>query len=195
MEFIKAAWPAIVCFFIMLTLSIVTFRIARRNGVDFVTLLVAFKRSLPHRWKMATDKDYRRRTRVIEGYEKVMLGLAASLAARNVSAELPDDLLKQAFGIPDDRLAETRRRMTRAFANEVNAARDAAARHVASLTDDDIAILAAYVSADWYDGRVAATDLIGFFRDERDLLAKMPAQVVGHLIRAAALLKNGPEAA
>ena len=183
MEFIQAAWPAIICFFIMLVATVATFVWSRRLGVDMLTLLTAFVRSIPHWWKMLRDPVYRRRVRTVEKYTGGALELAKITAAMNTLARLPDALLGMAYNAPPDKVPLLRQTIQRALTDEFDQVKRTVAPMISSLTDEEIGILAEHLSAEWYEGAVAPATVAEVLRKERELIMASPVMVSGHLQR------------
>ena len=183
MEFIQAAWPAIICFFIMLVATVMTFVWSRRLGVDMLTLTKAFIRSIPHWWKMLRDPVYRRRVRTVEKYTGGVYELAKITAAMNTLAKLPDALLGMAYNAPPDKVPLVRQTIQRALTDEFDQVKKTVAPMIVSLTDEEIAVLAEHLSAEWYSGAVPPAAVEEFLRKERELLAASPVMVSGHLQR------------
>lgn len=183
MEYILAAWPAIVCFFVMVAACVLTFLYARRHQADPVTILTRVIRTLPHHWKMLRNPAYRRRFRCIESYQKAIFELVQATAARNTLHKIPDDLLAKAYKTTPDKAANIRNFLERALADEFDKMKQTTAPYLASLSDEDIGILAAYLSDEWYGGSVPPAELAEFFRKERVLMAQSPVMVTGHLLR------------
>lgn len=184
MEFIKAAWPALACFAIMLALFIHTFRIARRHQVDFLSGTLRAIRSAPHYWRMLTDKAYRRRFRCIERYETRLYEMVTAISARNTLHAISDELLGQAYGFTPDKTALLRRHLERSMTDEFDKARRAMAELLAALSDEDIGILAAYLNDEWYAGRVGVGPIEAWLRQERETTAASPVMAATHLMRA-----------
>lgn len=183
MEFIQAAWPAIICFFIMLVATVVTFMWSRRLGVDMLTLTKAFIRSLPHWWKMLRDPVYRRRVRTVEKYMGGVYELAKITAAMNTLAKIPDEMLGMAYKAPPDRVPALRQMIQRALTDEFDQVKRTVAPMITSLTDEEIAVLADHLSDEWYSGIVSPATVADFLRKEREIIAASPVMVSGHLQR------------
>jgi hypothetical protein len=144
--------------------------------------LVAWFRSLPAWWRMRRDPGFRREQECIAIYQAIIMTLYACRGYKN-------QLQEQLESLGDD--PGQRRRLERELdrtLEDFETLRGYAAKHIANLKDEDIAILAAWLSREACSGLATPEEVASFLRDERQLLHLSPAMVSEHLEREVRIL-------
>ena len=140
--------------------------------------LVAWFRSLPAWWRMLRDPGFRREQECIATYQAIVMTL---YACRGYKSQLQEQL--ETMG-EDGTIRRRRleRELDRAQ-EDFEVLRGYAAKHIAGLKDEDIAIIAPWLSRESTGGLVTPEEVADFLREERRLLQSHPVMVVEHLER------------
>jgi hypothetical protein len=139
--------------------------------------LVAWFRSLPAWWRMLRDPGFRREQECIATHQAIIMTLYACRGYKN---QLQEQIVSMSDG--DARLYSTTREYNRTL-EDFEALRGYAAKHIANLKDEDIAIIASWFSRESTDGLVTPDEVAAFLKEERKLLRSHPVMVVDHLER------------
>jgi len=118
--------------------------------------IAAWWRSLPVKIRMLRDPAFRRRQETVDRYESVIGSFMIAHALRQRSAD--GDVMYEA-----NRLV--------------------AAAYLERLTDEEVAVIAAHLNAELFEGKASEADLRAFLAEERTLAAASPQYLGDHVPR------------
>jgi hypothetical protein len=90
----------------------------------------------------------------------------------------------EAFKVPPENIVLVRQKLERAMADAFDKSKKAAAEYLAGLTDEDVGVIAAYLSDEWYGGLVRPPSIDAWLRKEREMASASPVMAATFLTRA-----------
>ncbi|MFA6604021.1 MAG: hypothetical protein WCT10_04260 [Patescibacteria group bacterium] len=164
--------------FLSVAAFIVITMLCWKNNVAAFKGLAAWFRSLPRWWRMQRDPVFRREQECIAVYQMVAMAFYACRGRKNRLREQLENLV--------DRNSAADRRLQHELSqtlDDLEVLRGHLARHIAGLEDEDIVILALWLSREATGGLVTPEEAAVFLKEERELLRSHPVMAVNHLER------------
>lgn len=172
--------PLIIKAALVVAISVIAFigvtMLAWKANVEIARRWAGFFRSLPGRWRMLRDPEFRKTVECLSRYDTALGGLRWAIAHQRVLDRKIEEI---------DAADRSAARATFAYqaAGEFLAeARRNAAAYFAVQTDEDIALLAKAQSQD-FQGKLPAAVAETFLRSERETIRAVPFEVMRHIER------------